>query len=220
VIRFLTTFLSLVAVVAILSGCGFHLRGQSEEASPLPAYYLDVSDRTFGSELKRQLIQAGGGTASDREGSSVIEITDVATTRVTTTVDAEGRTTGIRLRMELTFRLLSEKGLVLVDHQTLHAQDDLSYDHTIILQMQAKEMELTFRLLSEKGLVLVDHQTLHAQDDLSYDHTIILQMQAKEGELKKSLHQKLAKQLLEKLLQEQANPDKASLLSTTTRSVA
>ena len=81
-------------------------------------------------------------------------------------------------------------------------------------------MELTFRLLSEKGLVLVDHQTLHAQDDLSYDHTIILQMQAKEGELKKSLHQKLAKQLLEKLLQEQANPDKASLLSTTTRSVA
>jgi|TARA_B100001079_G_scaffold81768_3_gene70215 LPS-assembly lipoprotein len=179
VIRFLTTFLSLVAVVAILSGCGFHLRGQSEEASPLPAYYLDVSDRTFGSELKRQLIQAGGGTASDREGSSVIEITDVATTRVTTTVDAEGRTTGIRLRMELTFRLLSEKGLVLVDHQTLHAQDDLSYDHTIILQMQAKE-----------------------------------------GELKKSLHQKLAKQLLEKLLQEQANPDKASLLSTTTRSVA
>jgi hypothetical protein len=45
-------------------------------------------------------------------------------------------------------------------------------------------------------------------------------MQAKEGELKKSLHQKLAKQLLEKLLQEQANPDKASLLSTTTRSVA
>lgn len=131
-----------MTVVALLSGCGFHLRGQSEGVRPLPTYYLDVSNRALGSELKRQLIEAGGQTASGRQGYSVIEITGVTTKRETTTVDAEGRISGVRLVMELAFRVFNSKGLVTIERQTLHVSERLSYDHSLILQMQSKERVL------------------------------------------------------------------------------
>lgn len=140
------SLLSLAAVVAVLPGCGFALRGapkfafeslrvQGSETSPVAR------------ELRQTLADAGlrvftSALPASPEGETGDVVLTVLTDQRERTVvgqTAAGQVRELQLRTRFRFRLTTARGAQLLDDTELLLTRDISYNETAALAKEAEE---------------------------------------------------------------------------------
>ena len=136
-------YLILLALLALLQGCGFHLRGSSttdanlpDDISPLLIQGLGQND-FLKLELENQLVNSDVQVIDTAaEAASVLRITDRKSDRRVETVDSRGKVLEYRLRETLSLELVDRTGNVRVPAQSLELIRIYAYEEQVLGSQQ------------------------------------------------------------------------------------
>jgi LPS-assembly lipoprotein len=144
------TNLFVLLVIIIMSGCGFHLRGQTSLPSYLLEPYVKGNDRELGERLESELISRGASPLTDAsDASSIIELLQVSYLREVGALDTHGKVRGYVLKYEVVYRVVEPDLNVVVDQTRLTLSRNLDYDLGEILQLQHDEELLRREIIDE-----------------------------------------------------------------------
>ena len=128
-------------IAAALTGCGFHLRGVGSGNLPYKAMYIALPDTADVNIWLQRYIKASGSTeiVEDAKAADAI-FQQLGDSRLKTilSVNAQGRVREYRLQLTYTFRIVNQKGQVLVPPNEVALTRDISFDDSNIL---AKDLE-------------------------------------------------------------------------------
>lgn len=140
--------IQFVLVAALVSGCGFHLRGKL----PLPEQLKVIAVSSMDVELQEELVDAletsGAQVVSAEEARSLLDLYEVDFTRKVRTIDTRGKVNGYTLRYEVSYRVVNQEGEELRD-TTLALQRDYNFDPEQVLQAEEEEESLREDMVSE-----------------------------------------------------------------------
>lgn len=143
--RFLTT-LMVVFLAAMLSACGFQLRGAANMPPVMQhTYVTGVSEyNEFGRELRRALIGTGIALVDvPDQASAELQIVQNQTSKRVLSVQASGQSTGkveeYELQHRLVFKVRSTDGQTLLEPQTLEVTRDYLFDRNDPLGKSGEE---------------------------------------------------------------------------------
>ena len=129
--------LILVSALLLLSGCGFHLRGDIDLPAGLQQMYVDGAAKhsTLGLELRRSLKTSGVNVVNDASAAQVIlKVSPPAFERRLLSVSgASGKTAEYELIYTLNVSLQDRKGKVVLAPQKLRQLRDYTYDQNNVL---------------------------------------------------------------------------------------
>lgn len=137
------TLLALVPA-ALLSACGFRLRGVPEFAFRT-LYIAAAPGSPLALELQRTLQGAGGALVVLREpaalpnAEAVFELLSEQRERAVVGLSATGQVRELQLRLRIRFKLRAQDGQELLPETELLQQRDISYSETIALAKEAEE---------------------------------------------------------------------------------
>lgn len=138
-----------LAPVALLSACGFRLRGVPEFAFA-SLYIAAPTGSSFARELQRTLQGSGSplqvlrDPASMPTAQAIFDLLQEQQERVVVGQNASGQVRELQLRLRIKFRLRTPTGVELIPQTELLQQRDISYNETIALAKEAEEA-LLFR---------------------------------------------------------------------------
>ena len=139
--RLITRSVTVALMVAVLSGCGFRLQGDT----PLPFDTLLVSvpaNTAFGADLRRAIRAASPKTKllNDPTQTYQANLQQVAESRTARelSLNAQGRVEEYELTLSYTFRIVTANSEVILPNTTMVAQRNMPFDDRVI---QAKEGE-------------------------------------------------------------------------------
>ncbi|UCV23483.1 MULTISPECIES: LPS-assembly lipoprotein LptE [Azonexaceae] len=128
-------------IAAALTGCGFHLRGVGSGNLPYKTMYIALPDTADVNIWLQRYIKASGSTeiVEDAKAADAI-FQQLGDNRLKTilSVNAQGRVREYRLQLTYTFRIVNQKGQVLVPSNEVALTRDISFDDSNIL---AKDIE-------------------------------------------------------------------------------
>jgi LPS-assembly lipoprotein len=141
----------LVAVVALLSACGFHLRKGVTLPPTMQRIHLAISG---GGELDRQMqraLEGSGATVEDQSGAGIAElVVSSANFRTDTlTVSGSARVTEYAVRYHVDFLIKDANGEVVVPLQGIDMSREFSYDATNTIGTAAQTVELQRSLIGD-----------------------------------------------------------------------
>ncbi len=122
-------------ITLFVSGCGFHLRGDSQIAARLNPLYVveDQLDSTQLTLIRKQLIRSGAELAQTeiRSNRLLIKLTSLKDSQITRSslTDVEI----VRLSMSLMYSVMSDSGELLIDQQELVDSVEVELDTTNVL---------------------------------------------------------------------------------------
>ena len=128
-------------IAAALTGCGFHLRGIGSGNLPYKAMYIALPDTADVNIWLQRYIKASGSTEIVEDAKMADAIfQQLGDNRLKTilSVNAQGRVREYRLQLTYTFRIVNQKGQVLVPSNEVALTRDISFDDSNIL---AKDLE-------------------------------------------------------------------------------
>jgi LPS-assembly lipoprotein len=136
---------AVLALALLLSACGFHLRGEGGHYTlPFPKMYIGLPESSpLAIDLKRN-IRANGGTAvvnNPKDADGIVEVlSDPEKTRTKTilSLNSNGRVRQYLLVYNIVFRVVDNKGNVLLDHTQISLNRPIDFNET---QLLAKERE-------------------------------------------------------------------------------
>jgi LPS-assembly lipoprotein len=128
-------------IAAALAGCGFHLRGTGSGNLPYKTMYIALPDTADVNIWLTRYIRASGNTqiVEDPKAAEAI-FQQLGDNRLKSilSVNAQGRVREYRLQLTYTFRMVNQKGQVLVPSNEVALTRDISFDDSNIL---AKDLE-------------------------------------------------------------------------------
>jgi LPS-assembly lipoprotein len=134
--------LTISVAIALLQGCGFHLRGQVKLSSQISPLYVESSDPELAKQLEEALSASGNDAVESKGGAAaVLRLFDVRYERVIRTVDTRGKATGYVLSYATRFNVQNKAGEMLFNTRNVALQRDYNFDPTQVL---AKEQEETY----------------------------------------------------------------------------
>lgn len=128
--------LGMASLLALLSACGFHLRGEVELPPLLQDTYIDSDDPFTGiaRPLRTQLERSGASVLESREkASAVLRIISERSENRVLSVGSSGKATEYELFNEVVFSLSDAAGKVMIGPQTVRMTRDLTFDETELL---------------------------------------------------------------------------------------
>jgi LPS-assembly lipoprotein len=128
--------LGAVALLVLLSACGFHLRGDVELPPLLQDTYIESDDPFTGiaRPLRAQLERSGATVLETRDqASAVLRIIGERSENRVLSVGSSGKATEYELFNQVVFSLSDAAGKVLVGPQTVRMTRDLTFDETELL---------------------------------------------------------------------------------------
>ncbi|CAN7643598.1 MULTISPECIES: LPS assembly lipoprotein LptE [unclassified Acidovorax] len=137
------TLLSL-APVALLSACGFRLRGVPEFGFG-SLYIAAPASSPLARELQRTLEGSGGQLQLLRDpaamptAEAILDLLQEQQERAVVGLNASGQVRELQLRLRIKFRLRTPAGAELIPETELLQQRDISYNETIALAKEAEE---------------------------------------------------------------------------------
>lgn len=142
--------LILVLVVsALVSGCGFKLRGSIPLPEQLKLIAVNSQDRALRDEMVSALEAAEGEVVSDPEAArAVLDLYEVEFQRRVRTLDTRGKVTGYNLRYDVRYRVVNDQGEELRSTR-LAIQRDYNFDPNEVLQAEEEEEALREDMLGE-----------------------------------------------------------------------
>jgi len=127
-------------LLVLLSGCGFHLRGQAH--LPFSTVYLTAPDAnsTFMNELRRGLQASNVAIVSAAEQADLkMDIVSEIPDKLILTLDGSGRVSEYQLRFRVTIRARDSKQRDWITESELIQFRNITYDDTKILAKEAEE---------------------------------------------------------------------------------
>ena len=128
-------------IAATIAGCGFHLRGVGSGNLPYKTMYIALPDTADVSIWLQRYIRASGRTliVDDAKSAEAIfqQLGDSRQKNILS-VNAQGRVREYRLQLTYTFRVVNQKGQVLVPANEVALTRDISFDDSNVL---AKDLE-------------------------------------------------------------------------------
>lgn len=146
--------LACVGLVALLTACGFRLKGQT----PLPftTLYTNIGENTaFGASLRRAILASSPETRFTSDVSQAqARLTELANVQSLdeVSISVQGQVEEYEVRIDFTFQLTDARGHVILPPTTLTAVREIPYDSSAL---QAKQGEIS-RLYTEMQKSLVD----------------------------------------------------------------
>lgn len=130
-----------VIIAAVLTGCGFHLRGTVSGNLPYKTFYIALPDTSEINVWLQRYIKASGNTeiVSDAQNAEAIfQQVDDRRDKTILSVNAQGRVREYRLIRNYTFRVVNAKGQVLIAPNEINLIRDITYNDSAVL---AKDLE-------------------------------------------------------------------------------
>ena len=137
------TLLSL-APVALLSACGFRLRGVPDfafdslyiAAPPTSLLARELQRTLEGSSSKLRVLR---DPATMTTAQAIMDLIQEQQERVVVGLNASGQVRELQLRLRVKFRLRTLAGVELIPETELLQERDISYNETIALAKEAEE---------------------------------------------------------------------------------
>jgi LPS-assembly lipoprotein len=133
-----TRALLAILVVALVAGCGFHLRGQAN----LPFSSLNVPGNSpLLAELRRN-IRSGTSTRlvdTATGADAVFEVANEAREKVILSLDTSGRVREFQLRYRVTFRVHDGKGQTWLAPGEITLTRDITFNDGQVLAKESEE---------------------------------------------------------------------------------
>ena len=130
----------IIAIGAMLSACGFHLRGTAN--LPFKSMYLgSATDTPLGIELKRN-IQASGDTIvlpKEQGAEAIMDVLAQTQEKVILTLNSQGRAREYTLFYKFMFRLRDAQQKELMAPTEITLKRDISYSESQELSKVAEE---------------------------------------------------------------------------------
>lgn len=133
----------VLAVTALLSACGFHLRGSAN--LPFKSIYMTFAPTSpLGIELKRNIVASGNTKVlPSAEGAEVtLEALSETREKVILTLNSSGRPSEYLLYYRLTFRVTDAQKKELLPATLITLKRDISYNSSQELSKGAEEVLL------------------------------------------------------------------------------
>jgi LPS-assembly lipoprotein len=131
-----------VIIAAVLTGCGFHLRGTLSGNLPYKTMYIALPETAEVNVWLQRYIRASGSTEIVDDAKSAEAIfQQLGDNRQKTilSVNAQGRVRGYRLQMTYSFRIVNPKGQILVPYNEVSLSRDITYDDSNVLAKDQEE---------------------------------------------------------------------------------
>lgn len=130
-------------LAAILSGCGFHLRGAASvrlapEIATLRVLSAEPGHPPLAVELRRALREQAGATVTESAGAPVLSVSGEGLDVQVLAIDSAGRVSAYLLNYATVFELRGAAGQSLLPAQSVKLQRELGFDKLSVL---AKERE-------------------------------------------------------------------------------
>ncbi len=146
----------LIALVLLVQGCGFALRGKQASLSHIvPEVQLAVENHAFENLLQSSLASADVSVVEDK--APIFEVLSATLDRIPEAYGDDGQIRRERVQGELTFQLSDTSGEVLLPAERVHAQRD-QYHYSAHDLANASESE---RLDAEVRRDLVNQALWH-----------------------------------------------------------
>ncbi len=142
-------FLSLLAVVALLAGCGFRLAGTAELPASLSIINLTTSgfDTEQRQQLERRLQQAGARISTETSAPTLsVTLARLSDNLLFETGDNQQTR---RLVQQLTYRIRSADNSLLQAERRLRQESDLEIDLLNIVANDRERSELQQQMLDQ-----------------------------------------------------------------------
>ncbi|MGB5708186.1 MAG: LPS assembly lipoprotein LptE [Arenicellales bacterium] len=145
--------LLILTCFSLVSGCGFHLRGNVDIPDSLTTMAVSGKDPDLVDELEDALESAGVNvTNTEDKSAAVLLLTQTDYEREVRTTDASGLATSYDLRYRIGYDVLSGSGDELQINQRIVQKRVFEYDP--LLQLQSEEEEEFLREDMRKEIVL------------------------------------------------------------------
>jgi len=141
----LTTIFVLAATFAV-TACGFHLRGSAGDANlPFSSIFIALpKNSALGIELKRYIRSVDGTKIeTDRKKAQVVlESIAESKKKVILTLNSQGRVREYTLSYLIRFRVVDQKGNILMEPTDIEQKRTLAYNEAQALAKEAEEAML------------------------------------------------------------------------------
>jgi LPS-assembly lipoprotein len=143
--RAVTTYLLGFLVAALLSACGFHMRGASDIAMPFKTIHLGFAESSpLGNALKRN-IRGAGGTAvvpDAKDAEAILDVLSETREKSVLSLNSQGRVREYTLIYTFKFRVRDGKGSELLAPTEIRLARDINYDDSQTLAKESEEAML------------------------------------------------------------------------------
>lgn len=132
----------LLALVLVLAGCGFQLRGAANLPKEMATTWLRVEDPTSAFARELELLLRGNGVEladGPGQGAAELDIMRERITRRALTISGDARVREFELVFDLRFRLVDASGAVLLGPESLRLERDFQFDEQEILAAATEE---------------------------------------------------------------------------------
>lgn len=139
-----TRFLVVWLLAGILiSGCGFHLRGNLPLSDTLSLVAVESSDSALRQEVVEALEGAGAAVVEDAVAArAVIKLHDITYQRNVRTLDTRGKANGYTLVYSVKYSVTGQDGAELRKAKALRMERDFNFDSNQLLQAENEERVL------------------------------------------------------------------------------
>lgn len=140
--RFLFAPIFAVLLAAALSGCGFHLRGTGSGNLPYKTMYIALPETADVNVWLQRHVRATGSTLivdeADQAEAIFQQLGDNRHKSILS-VNTQGRVREYRLQLTYNFRIVNQKGQVLVPPNEITLTRDITFDDSSILAKNLEE---------------------------------------------------------------------------------
>lgn len=140
-LRPLSRGLLALIIAATLAGCGFHLRGVGSGNLPYKTMHIALPDTAEVNIWLQRYIKASGSTTivdEAKEADAIFQQLSDTRQKTILSVNAQGRVREYRLQLDYRFRVVNQKGQVLVPANEINLSRDITFDDSNVL---AKDLE-------------------------------------------------------------------------------
>jgi LPS-assembly lipoprotein len=135
-----SSLILLTAAALLLSGCGFHLRGEAK--LPFDTMYVQAAPTSLFATKLRRAVSAGSQTKviDDPKAAEVtLQLVSEQQQKVILSFNSIGTVSEFRLIYATSYRLTDRKGIELIPTTTITLQRDFSFTDTAVVSKEAEE---------------------------------------------------------------------------------
>ncbi len=151
-----TRWLTVFALSLVLSGCGFHLRGNIPLDDGIKNMYISAPDGNFKDLLEDRLTKLGAQLATAPGGADVIlNVTGAQSSRTVGTLDDRGKVNSYNVVFTVNYQLLDQADNAIRPDATLRESRRYDFDPQNVIEAESEEADLLEDMEKEAVLKVI-----------------------------------------------------------------
>lgn len=146
----------LLTLLASISACGFHLRGNIPLSDGIKNLYVSAPKGPFKDRLEN-ILSRSGAVLAETEGAAdaILVVTDASSTRTVGTLDELGKVDSYNLRFRVKYSLVDPAGDPIRPPKTLAENRQYNFEPETVVETEAEEAGLQESMEQDISLRIV-----------------------------------------------------------------